>query len=43
MLEELATKYGVTDVVLEAGDLEGCAGWKVAFSDAPYKVYAAAH
>jgi hypothetical protein len=42
MLTELSASYGVTDVVLEAGDLEGCSGWKLAFTDGPYKLYAAA-
>ncbi len=42
MLKELATGYGVSGVILERGDLEGCPGWKLVFRDGTNRLYAAA-
>ncbi len=43
LLKELSRTYGVTDVVLPKGNLDGCEGWKLVFTNASYRVYAAPH
>lgn len=42
MLKELSSRYGVTHVVLKGGGLEECEGWKTAFDDGTYRLYALA-
>ncbi len=43
LLNELSVTYGVTDVVIPKGDLDGCKGWKPVFSNTSYSVYATTH
>jgi hypothetical protein len=39
ILREVSAGYGVTHVILEKGDLDGCIGWTVAYTDGPYRLY----
>ncbi len=39
MLKELSAGYGITHVIVRAGDGGGCGGWKVLFQDDNYRLY----